>query len=831
MITMYARVQHVLKQIWRYQGHFTALQKSMILSLAALIMGVTVSWWPFVVYHVTLALAVGVGHHILRGHPRWNLHRYTHKISTVKECLLGGLTVFEEKPIKSKRENRPDTPETELCECLKNIQRDFVKSWYSYVSEDSQFLEDTQDILDDLTLRVVARLRGLDLGKILPKFMLLLRQHVIDYHDSLKHLASQPYYRKKKDRTKEFKKVKSLSESFSRLGKLHIAVKSDNQLERLYLCCVMDSICKILMPAELYACNTAKELIEEIIVCQVLVELVNMFSDPDWLHQVIIRILSDEDPIIIDAAPHNPARPDECEKTTVRQCENLTLLDQGKVAQGKTTPTVALDEDLDPCSAGVLVEEKVTRSAECSPVNLEDNPVKQTDGDCTAFTNESKPEMMLNTPNLEMLGKVSSHDPEIVSESPSENDHMEDSSLNQQMYVSEKLLSKYFKVAGSNVSDVDSEGTHSPQRKLSNDSTKTTEIFHPRGDRFGEDGDPTTAFPDHSSLKPNPFLRGSPPKRLHIERLLLTESATSSTHSEEDPSDGDVDCEPSFFIPSDDEVSLASNSGTYSTGSHPSPEGSVQSTNDDIHIMNTEGKLAVHKQGSSDISPSGSIGNSSQSGDIVQNGKTQYGLPRPPSSESGLATMLANGSVGHSARIHSASGHQPMNTLGALKSNSTAEIPSVQNMRYIPKHHPETSLRKVFSSGMISKDTSGIPTESMLNPSVSLPSVPNALTSATPIGAISLDHSSAERLRPSNGVNIKRRFSEPLIEKDAEGEGVIINPPDFIFININVPAVEKMKDPAGVQLYILYVIQVSVTTINMLQATPSPTQLLCQMLT
>ncbi len=89
-----------------------------------------------------------------------------------------------------------------------------------------------------------------------------------------------------------------------KLGKFHQAMETP-QKEMEYLRCTTKVILRSLLHSDMYNCHAARELVTEILSCDVFEPLLDLFSDPFFLHKVMVIILSDDEVEIIDTNEEN----------------------------------------------------------------------------------------------------------------------------------------------------------------------------------------------------------------------------------------------------------------------------------------------------------------------------------------------------------------------------------------------------------------------------------------------------------------------------------------------------------------------------------------------
>ena len=220
----------------------------------------------------------------------------------VVDTIIGLIDWVKQKPavpISNKLDVvHGSSPENELKAMVQYIVRDFVQSWFCDISDNKLFVSDVHELLDKASLHSLERVSNINKFVVIQDFAKLFHLHLADVQRAQQVLRQQSKYRRKKDRSREFTKMKTLEEAFDSLGINHQAIES-RDTELIYLRCITDSVLKIIFPPEVYSVYAAKEMLVDILTCQVMINLVDLISQPYWLHVVLILLLSDEEPVKI----------------------------------------------------------------------------------------------------------------------------------------------------------------------------------------------------------------------------------------------------------------------------------------------------------------------------------------------------------------------------------------------------------------------------------------------------------------------------------------------------------------------------------------------------
>ncbi len=242
----------------------------------------------------------------------------------VKRNLLHDKTVkrsnlFKDAMLTNRPEDTVDIrapPEHEARTCVLYIVRDFIKSWYAeYISTENQPVEEAQEILEQLTLETCGRLKRVDVTALVNVVITRFQVHIADYSQAQEFLNQQPFFRSKRHTDKpQFRKVSSVTQVFKSQGKFHLAMQSE-ETEQEYLRSVVKFIMKMSFPKEAFKCDAARELLLEILTQNVVETLVDLMSDPFWLHKVMVLVLTDDEVELIETTCDevNDSAPEEKE--------------------------------------------------------------------------------------------------------------------------------------------------------------------------------------------------------------------------------------------------------------------------------------------------------------------------------------------------------------------------------------------------------------------------------------------------------------------------------------------------------------------------------------
>ena len=176
---------------------------------------------------------------------------------------------------------------------LQFISKDFILSWYQYIGNNEETVEELSGVLEILRSSLLKRLGNVDKYVLLRDFVNLYQRHLHVVTCAKVFLRKQPNIRHKGQRDREFKKIKTVFDVLQKQGKLHSALRSVNfeiwHLQSVFDICFMD-----LLDLKLYHSELPRKTIRDIVVKSVLLPFINILSQPYWLHFIIVKLTSDE---------------------------------------------------------------------------------------------------------------------------------------------------------------------------------------------------------------------------------------------------------------------------------------------------------------------------------------------------------------------------------------------------------------------------------------------------------------------------------------------------------------------------------------------------------
>ena len=207
-------------------------------------------------------------------------HRLENRISYSSLYTDGGFCSLKEIP-------KP------LEECFKrlieNIIRDFILTWYCDGGVGERFISETRDSLEMLCLEGYRRASQIDSHY-------LIEQVIVVFHGHLERFNKAMAIVKAKDPKLRLSISSSqlLCQTYKSLASEQPSL-SKPAAELNYLRNVIDSLLVAMIPRDTYSCDTGRFILREILTVQVVEPLVGLLTDPDWIGEAVIEVLSDDE--------------------------------------------------------------------------------------------------------------------------------------------------------------------------------------------------------------------------------------------------------------------------------------------------------------------------------------------------------------------------------------------------------------------------------------------------------------------------------------------------------------------------------------------------------
>jgi sorting nexin-25 len=181
---------------------------------------------------------------------------------------------------------------------LRNVNRDFIASWYSAVSPDPSFTLHVDNVVRHAVERVTERLQTLDVAEVLVgRIAPLLTAHLHDFSAAERAVRG----RHLDNNLTESEELDLAIAKKYRDGKLHAAASlgySDmKQAQQDHLRKLADRILPLVLPEKEARSKVVSIIAREIIACAVLFPALVMLSDPDTWNRIIEALVGGLDTI------------------------------------------------------------------------------------------------------------------------------------------------------------------------------------------------------------------------------------------------------------------------------------------------------------------------------------------------------------------------------------------------------------------------------------------------------------------------------------------------------------------------------------------------------
>ncbi|KAH6843029.1 PXA domain-containing protein [Chaetomium sp. MPI-CAGE-AT-0009] len=184
----------------------------------------------------------------------------------------------------------PESPKVSaaLDEVLEYIIRDFIRSWYSAISNNPVFSDEVEKAIRCALLRFRDRLQAQDLAEVLTtRLVPILTAHFRHFYDAERSIRGRKLNRS----VTETEELDLAIASKYKEGKLHpaasLAFSDTKTAQQDYLRRTMSRILPIVLPEKLLASRAVSTLIREITSCAVMFPVMQMLSDPDTWNQLM----------------------------------------------------------------------------------------------------------------------------------------------------------------------------------------------------------------------------------------------------------------------------------------------------------------------------------------------------------------------------------------------------------------------------------------------------------------------------------------------------------------------------------------------------------------
>ncbi|KAG0199882.1 hypothetical protein BGX28_006907 [Mortierella sp. GBA30] len=164
------------------------------------------------------------------------------------------------------------------------LVRDFIQTWYSSFSSDSQFVTSIVDIVIYIARELERRSQEVDWVELLLQDVPeVLRRHYIDYRQAAQKIETA------------YAPNQTIESIFHGLQP-HFALSDGEESEKEYLRQIADELLRVLLPETEYQSDCVRWLVREILCSLVLRSLVEILTEPDMVNYIVNTLLVDFEP-------------------------------------------------------------------------------------------------------------------------------------------------------------------------------------------------------------------------------------------------------------------------------------------------------------------------------------------------------------------------------------------------------------------------------------------------------------------------------------------------------------------------------------------------------
>ncbi|XP_059158195.1 sorting nexin-19-like [Physella acuta] len=302
-----------ISEAWNLRAYSSAQKLVLLFSVTILLSWITSVWTLPLVVLISFVTAVQLSSQILHNK---KASLVTEQIfvkleSVYVEYLTNFKYVFQPQSGKSSNSSSllvcndhpsPVQMSNDVCswsEEINSIQlliiRDFFESWYHpHFSYDGQFLKEVRQLVQQAFKDLVQHLSQQNSKITLMKIIQQYHIHFISYQKAKKTFESHKIHPKTKVvQNDRFKRHSSIDDAFETVASVHNALESEKH-ELNYLKGVVSVLVLSVFSEQIVEGPCVRTLLVEILAANIMLPIMQLLSNPDWLMEVIIQITSDE---------------------------------------------------------------------------------------------------------------------------------------------------------------------------------------------------------------------------------------------------------------------------------------------------------------------------------------------------------------------------------------------------------------------------------------------------------------------------------------------------------------------------------------------------------
>lgn len=225
----------------------------------------------------------------------------------------------------------------EIHSAVHKAVRDFVSSWYRTLlpGVEGEFEQAVCDSMLDSVMELKERAQHVDVKALVQQLLELYGCHLQSYMTA-RHIQSTQ------------RETISLWKLYSEVDAPHPAVSSATR-ELNYARGLVHLVLRVLVPYPQMETRTGGYMVTELITCNVLLPLIARVSDPDWLNQTVIDVITrsrEPQELSVDELPAVPLYASQVQQESWATCKSLSSSDPGLSSKSSSDPDDALSQGL-----------------------------------------------------------------------------------------------------------------------------------------------------------------------------------------------------------------------------------------------------------------------------------------------------------------------------------------------------------------------------------------------------------------------------------------------------------------------------------------------------
>ncbi|XP_061191333.1 sorting nexin-19-like [Saccostrea echinata] len=293
--------------IFHHHKRFSSIQKLCIL---AIVLGgvslLTGLWTWLITYIISISSTVLICQYLITTDANFTLiedllillksHENDSWYTYLKEFVRGEKssenTVQDQSDGQRKVENSSWEDEIHLLATL--ISQDFIRPWYLTVSNRHELLEEKEEVIFKAFRLLCLKFTKINIHELCRELLLCYKEHLRNFQQAKSVYNTRPRRKSIPSlNSPSAKKVSSVEEAYEMKFSYHSAVwEMENEIT--YLKSIINLLLSEFLVKQLQDSRTPQVLLVEILTYNVAKPAFDLLSNPDFLHECIVHILSDE---------------------------------------------------------------------------------------------------------------------------------------------------------------------------------------------------------------------------------------------------------------------------------------------------------------------------------------------------------------------------------------------------------------------------------------------------------------------------------------------------------------------------------------------------------